>query len=294
MIIGLTGATGFIGRHFLAAAAGAGHTVVGFSRTPRPRPGFAEMRAWHPVKSADFTGLDAIVHLAGESIQGLWTASKREAIRRSRVIDTCDLVRRLRELPSPPRVLVSAGGTAYYGDGGEEELTESSPAGQGFLSEVARAWDDAALEAGDFLRVVTLRTGMVLGPDGGAIAALRRLFRLGLGGRLGSGRQWMPWIHVSDLARLYLKAVEDATLQGPVNAVAPSLVRNSDFTRALARALHRPALFPAPAFVLRRLPGGMSDIFLHSQRVVPGAAQRAGFTWLYPELQAAFAEIFQD
>src|SRR5687767_10003518 len=144
MIIGVTGATGFVGRHFLAVARNAGHDIIGFSRTPRPRAGFVEVRAWHPLREADFTGLDAIVHLAGENILGLWTKNKRDAIRRSRVDDTCAMISRLRELPVPPRVLVSAGGSAYYGDNGEAELTESSPPGKGFISEVARAWDDAA------------------------------------------------------------------------------------------------------------------------------------------------------
>ena len=294
MKIGLTGATGFVAKHFLAAARNAGHDVIGYSRSPRPRPGFVEMRAWQPLRSADFSGLDAIVHLAGESLLGLWTAKKREAIRRSRVIDTCDMIARLRELPVRPRVLVSAGGTAFYGDAADRELPESAPHGSGFISEVARAWEDAAMEGADIMRTVTLRTGMVLGADGGAAPALRRIFRLGLGGRLSSGRQWMPWIHVTDLARLILWAVEKETLRGPVNAVAPGAVRNETFTRVLARTLHRPAFIPAPAFALRLLPGGMSDIFLQSQHVIPAAATAAGFTWLFPELPSAAAAVFGD
>jgi len=292
MKIGLTGATGFVGRHFLAVARNAGHEVVGFSRNPKPRAGFVEMRAWHPLREADFSGLDAIVHLAGENILGLWTKRKRDAIRRSRVDDTCGMISRLRELPVPPRVLVSAGGSAYYGDGGEVELTESSPPGKGFISEVARAWEDAAMTGAEFMRVVTLRTGLVLGADGEGSRALRRVFRMGLGGRMGSGRQWSPWIHVSDLARLYLWAVENEPVCGPVNAVAPGAVRNADFTRAAARALHRPAFLPAPAFALRMLPGGMSDIFLHSQRIVPAAAMAGGFTYLFPDIAAAADDVF--
>jgi uncharacterized protein len=292
MRIGITGATGFIGRHLLAAARNAGHDVIGYSRSPAPRAGFVEMRAWQPVREADFSGLDALIHLAGENIFGLWTGRKKEAIRRSRVDDTCALIARLRELPRPPRVLVSAGGSSYYGDAGDSELTEAAPAGSGFISEVARAWDDAAAEGAGFMRVVRLRTGMVLGRDGGAAAVLGRLFRLGLGGRLGSGRQWMPWIHVSDLARLFLFATESPALSGPVNAVAPGAVTNAVFTKAVAAAVRRPAIFPAPAFVLKRLPGGMGDVFLHSQRLVPAAAQAAGFTWLFPDLTAAAADVF--
>lgn len=256
MKIGITGATGFIGGHVLAAARSGGHDVVGFSRDPRPRAGFVEMRAWHPVRAADFSGLDAVVHLAGESLSGLWTAKKRQAIRYSRVDDTCALVARLRELPVPPRVLVSAGGTAYYGDGGGRELTEEAPAGgAGYLCEVARAWEAAAMEGVSLMRVVTMRTGMVLGAGGGAAPLLRRVFRAGLGGRLGSGRQWVPWIQVTDLARLILWAVETPGVRGPVNAVAPGAVQNTVFTQTLARALQRPALFPVPAPLLRLLPG---------------------------------------
>lgn len=292
MKIGITGATGFIARHFAAAARAAGHSLTGYSRTPRPVEGFAEMRAWLPVAEADLSGLDAVVHLAGENLLGLWTAKKREAIRRTRVDDTLALIARLRELPRPPRVLVSAGGSAFYGDAGDAELTEASPPGRGFIAEVARAWDEAALQAADVCRVVTLRTGMVLGADGGAAPVLRRIFRLGMGGRLGSGRQWMPWLHVTDLARLILHAVESESLRGPVNAVAPGAVRNADFTRVLASTLRRPAVLPVPAFVLKRLPGTMSDIFLASQRMVPAAAQAAGFVWQFPDLPAA-ARCFQ-
>lgn len=294
MKIGLTGATGFVGRHFLAVARSAGHDVIGFSRTPQPHPGFVEMRPWHPVRGADFSGLGAIVHLAGENLVGWWTRRKKDAIRRSRVIDTCDLITRLRELPGPPRVLVCANGTAWYGDGGEAKLPESAPHGSGFLAEVARAWEDAAMEGADITRVVTMRTGMVLGADGGAAPVLRRVFRLGVGGRLGGGWQWMPWIHVTDLARLYLWAVETETVRGPVNAVAPELVRNSDFTRVVAQTLHRHAFWPVPAYVLRMLPGGMSEIFLNSQRTMPAAALAGGFSFLFPGIADAVQDTFLE
>jgi len=289
MTIGLTGASGFIGRHFAAAAREAGHGVIGFSRRPGAQAG---MRVWPPGPETNFGGLDAVVHLAGENLLGLWTRKKREEIRHSRVDDTRTMIARLRELPEPPRVLVSAGGCAYYGDGGERELTEESPPGRGFIAGVAREWETAALEAADFMRVVTLRTGMVLGADGGAAPGLRRIFKCGLGGCLGSGRQWMPWIEVSDMARLILHAVENGTVRGPVNAVAPGLVRNGEFTKALAGVLRRPAFCRTPAWLLRRLPGGMSDIFLHSQRAVPAAAQAAGFAWHYPEMGAALPVVF--
>jgi uncharacterized protein (TIGR01777 family) len=292
MKIGITGATGFVGTHLLAVARSAGHDVIGFSRSPRPAAGFVEMRPWQPLEGADFSGLDAIVHLAGESISGLWTKKKRDAIRRTRVDDTLSMIARLRGLSHPPRVFVSAGGVAWYGNGGEAELPESAPHGDGFISEVARAWEEAAMEGARLTRVVTLRSGLALGPDGGAAEVLRRVFRFGLGGCLGSGRQWVSWIHVTDLARLYLHAVESQTLKGPVNAVAPGVVRNADFTRAIARALHRPAFFPAPAFALKMLPGGTSDVFLHSQRAVPAAAIASGFSFLYPDLTSAVCDVF--
>jgi uncharacterized protein (TIGR01777 family) len=208
---------------------------------------------------------------------GLWTRRKREEIRRSRIDDTRAMIVRLRALPQPPRVIVSAGGCAYYGDGGEVELTEESPPGGGFIAEVARGWESAAMTAANFTRVVTLRTGMVLGVDGGAAPVLRRIFKCGLGGRLGNGRQWMPWIEVSDMARLILHGVECEALRGPVNA--------------LAKVLRRPAVLPVPAWVLRRLPGGMSDIFLHSHRAVPAAAMASGFCWRYPEIEAAWRRV---
>jgi uncharacterized protein len=292
MNIGITGATGFIGKHVAAAARGRGHRVMAFSRTPRPDAAYDEVRGWADLKAADFSGLDALVHLAGDPVFGLWTAAKKDAIRRSRVNLTCDLVNRLRDLAKPPGVFVSASGIAYYGDAGDTELTEASPAGSGFLAEVSRAWEDAAAEAGDFARVVSLRTPMVLGSDGGPAGQLRAVFRLGLGGRLGSGRQWTSWIHVQDIARLFVFACEDGSLRGPVNATAPAPVTNAEFTRLIAQAMHRPAILPVPAFALKLLPGGISEIFLHSQRARPAAATAAGFTWLHPDLRGAASDVF--
>jgi uncharacterized protein len=290
--IGVTGATGFLGRHFAAAARNSGHTLIGYSRSPRSHPSFAEMRPWLPIAQADFSGLDAVVHLAGEPILGLWTKRKKEVIRQTRVNDTCAMVARLREQCPGLRALVSAGGIAYYGDRGEEAFDETAPPGVSYLAEVARAWEDAAATAQDFTRVVTLRIGMVLGQDGGAGVILRRIFSLGLGGRLGRGQQWFPWIHVTDLARLFLYSVEHDAMRGPANAVAPGLTRNLDFTRAMGRAVRRPALFPVPAFVLKALPGGMSEIFLTGQRATPAVAQRAGFQWLHPEIGPALNDLF--
>ena len=294
MNIGITGATGFIGRHVAAVARAGGHRTIAYSRRPKPNAAFDEMRNLANLKTADFTGLDALIHLAGEPVFGLWTAAKKDSIRRSRVNATCDLVNRLRETPSPPRVLVSASGIAFYGDAGNAELTETSPSGEGFLAEVSRAWESAAAEASDFARVVSLRTPMVLGADGGPAVMLRRVFRLGLGGRLGSGKQWTSWIHVQDVARLYIFACGNEALTGPVNATVPSPATNLEFTAAIAKAVHRPAIFHVPGFLLNLLPGGISEIFLQSQRARPAAATKAGFTWLHSDLHSTAREVFAD
>ncbi len=292
MKIGITGATGFIGRQVAAAARGRGHGVVAFSRKPKADAAFDEVRSLAEPKAVDFSGLDAVIHLAGEPVFGVWTAAKKDKIRRSRVNVTCDLVNRMRQEPVPPRVLVSASGMAFYGDQGDAELTESSPSGDGFLAEVSRAWEAAAAEAADFARVVSLRTPMVLGSGGGPADQLRTVFKLGLGGRLGSGKQWTPWIHVQDLARLYVFACENDSLRGPVNATAPVPVTNLEFTAVLAQAVHRPAILPVPAFALKLLPGGIGEIFLQSQRARPVAAAAAGFIWLHPDLRTVAREVF--
>ena len=294
MRIGITGATGFLGRHIAAAARAAGHELVGFSRRPRRLAPFAEMRPWLPVHKVDLSGLDALIHLVGESLLGVWTAERKRRIRDSRVTDTCTLATLLRERPDTPRILVSAGGAAFYGSRGDDILAEASGSGDGFLAEVCRAWEAAVSEAGPEVRTVSLRIGIVLGRDGGSAPVLGRLFRLGLGGRLGSGRQWMPWIHVTDAARLFVHALTDPSMRGPVNAVAPGAVTNAEFTRILARTLHRPALFPVPTFLLRLLPGGMHELFLDSQRILPAAAEAAGFRFLHPELPDALRHIYSS
>ncbi len=292
MNIGITGATGFIGRYVAAAARARGHRVVAFSRRPRADPAFDEVRSLADLRTADFTGLGALVHLAGEPILGLWTAAKKEAIRRSRVEWTGEMVGRLRETVGPPGVVVGASGMAFYGDQGDEELRESHAGGDGFWAGVCRGWEAAVGEAASFARVVSLRTPLVLGKGGGAAQPLRRVFQLGLGGRLGSGRQWTSWIHVEDLADLYVFACEEESLRGPVNATAPHPVTNREFTAIVARALHRPAWFPVPAAVLQLLPGGLAEVFLQSQRAVPAAAAAAGFRWRHPELNAVAREVF--
>lgn len=291
MIIGVSGATGFIGRAFCAHARAHGHRVVAYSRHASLSSHFDEVRRLTLESAGDFTGLHAFVHLAGEPVLGLWTKKKRDSIRRSRVDLTCAIVRRMRETPEPPKIFVSASGVAIYGDRGDDVLTESAAPGTGFLAEVSQAWEAAAAEAASYARVVSLRIPPVLGNDGGPLPVQRRLFRLGLGGKLGGGRQWMPWIHLDDIVRLLLHAVDQPDLSGPVNATSPDPVRNSEFTTALAKSLHRPAILPAPAFALRMLPGGMASMFLDSARVIPEAASRSGFRWLHSSLDSALADL---
>ena len=241
------------------------------------------------------TRLDALVHLAGESLMGLWTKTKRERIWKSRVEMTQGLVKHLGtwKAENRPRVLVCASGAGFYGDRGDDMLDEASPSGAGFLAELCVEWEKAAKEAESLgMRVVMLRTGMVLGPDGGAFPLLKRVFGLGLGGRLGSGRQWMPWIHVEDAARLILRSVEHADLRGPINLTAPEAVTNAVFTQTLAKALHRPAFFHAPAFAMRLMLRGMADeMLLGSQRVSPRVASDSGYRFTHPTLASALASL---
>lgn len=290
MKIGITGASGFIGSAFGRHAAAAGHEIVAFSRSGKlDAPWVAESR--RVSSSLDASGCDALAHLAGESLLGYWTNGKKQRIWDSRIDLTKSVVASLADAKPRPRILLCASGAGFYGNRGDELLDEASSPGTGFLSDVCVAWESAARQAEHFgLRVVRLRTGMVLGSEGGALTLLRKVFGLGLGGRLGNGRQWMPWIHIEDQARLMLWCIENANVTGPVNHVAPAAVTNRDFTSALAKALKRPAFFHAPAFALRLLMRDMAtEMFLSSQRVRPSVAVDLGFTFNHPDLQSALA-----
>lgn len=246
-----------------------------------------------PPPAEAFDGIEAVMHLAGESVaEGRWTAAQKARIRDSRVIGTRNLVQGIRQAATRPAVLVSASAVGYYGDRGEEELTEAASPGHDFLAEVCVAWEREAFAAEELgVRVVTERTGIVLGAGGGALAKMLTPFKLGAGGPLGNGRQWMPWVHVTDLARLYLHAAEHASIRGPMNAVAPNPVRNSEFTKALGRQLRRPAFMPAPYLGLRLLFGEFAQVLFASQRVIPRVALDTGFAFQYPDIAAALKEI---
>jgi uncharacterized protein (TIGR01777 family) len=277
VIVALTGARGFIGSALAARLQAGGHVVRAISL----RSG---------LRASDFADCDAVVNLAGEPVAQRWTKEARRRIRESRIEGTRALVAALRE--HPPSTLVNASAIGYYGSRGDEILTESSAPAADFLGQLAVEWENEARAAEAFgTRVVLPRFGVVLGRGGGALARLLPVFRLGIGGRLGSGRQWMSWIHLDDATALLEFAIVLPRLSGPVNAVAPAPVTNAEFARALGRALHRPAIFPVPAFVLRLLYGEMAGTILGSQRVLPEAAQRAGFTFRYPALEAALRQI---
>jgi hypothetical protein len=296
MRIGLTGATGFIGKLFGNLAVAHGHEVIAYTRSPQKAvlPWCKEVRALDVDASLplDASGLDVLVHLAGESVLGYWTAKKKARIRDSRVELTQKITRCLANPATRPAALLCASGTGFYGDRGDEPLDEGSSRGDDFLSQVCVDWEASAQRAEQLgMRVVRLRTGMVLGDEGGAWPLLKTVFDNYLGGRLGSGRQWVPWIHVSDEVRLILWAAEHPEISGQVNLVSPNPVTNADFTRAIAKALERPAFMHAPAFALKLLLGEFSGALLGSQRVLPKMALAHGFQFDHPTLESALTSL---
>jgi uncharacterized protein (TIGR01777 family) len=305
MNVVVTGATGFVGTPLVRALLAAGHTVTALTRDAQravPRlPARCKVQSWNPEQALDpsaLCGADAIVHLAGEGIaEARWTASRKRAIRDSRVNTSLALVRAIGQLDAHvrPRVLVSASAIGWYGDRGDTRLDEQSAPGTGFLADVCRDWEGAVFAAQALnVRTVAVRIGVVLGRDGGALKPLLPLFRLGLGGRVGSGRQWLSWIHLSDLVGLLRHVLEHPEAAEPINGVAPEPVTNATFTAELGRALHRPALFPVPAAALRAAFGEMSAVLLGSQRVQPQAAECLGFAFRYPTVRSALEDLCED
>lgn len=294
MRIGIIGATGFIGAALARVANQRGHELTAFSRQPSlSLRGFCETR---PVAASgtaiDITGLDAVVNLAGESVLGRWTAAKKVRIRESRVTLTERVVESISMCQDGPRILINASGTGAYGSRADEMLNESSSRGGGFLADVCADWEAAAEKAKTFgVRVVLLRTGMVLGKGGGAWPILRRIFGAGIGGRLGSGKQWMSWIHLDDEIGLILHALENSQIAGPLNLVSPNPVTNIDFTRAVASAVRRPAILPVPAFALRMMLGEAAGMMLDSQRVEPKLAMLSGYKFRHPGLEGALSSL---
>jgi uncharacterized protein len=293
----LTGSSGFIGSAVATALRRRGDVVVPLIRGAA-RAGEAIINLTDgtidpsAVSGGSLEGLDAAIHLAGAPIIGRWTAPRREAIRASRIAVGNLLARTLAALAAPPAVLVSGSAIGYYGEGGEAELDESSASGVGFLAEVCRAWEASSLPAREAgIRTVLVRTGVVLGPGGGALAPQLRLFRLGLGGRLGSGRQWTSVISLADEVRAILRAVDDDALSGPINATCPAPVRNGELTAELARAVGRSAPFAVPAAALRLVLGAgpANEMLLASQRVLPRRLLENGFEFEHGDAAAALA-----
>jgi len=260
-------------------------------------PGGVKLSAWDPVRGeppADsLSDADAIIHLAGEPVAQRWTTDTKQKIRDSRVNGTRHLVQALSKLSQRPQTLVCASAIGYYGDRGDETLTESSAPGSGYLAEVCEAWEKEARAAESLgVRVVRVRIGIVLDARGGALAKMLPPFKMGLGGKLGSGRQWMSWIHIQDVVSLIQLALAQP-LTGAVNAVAPNPATNADFTKALGAALKKPTLFPVPKFALGIMFGEMSEVLLASQRVLPRAAESAGFRFQFPDLAPALADALK-
>lgn len=295
MNIAITGATGFIGSRLAELASQQGHRVIGFTRHPEePISHCAETRKFAVSEPPDISGCDAIVNLAGENVFGIWTEGKKRRIRESRIDGTRALVETIKASANPPKIMVSGSAIGFYGDTGDIAHDEDSPAGSGFLAEVCRDWEAAAHRAeSETTRVVFLRTSVVLGKTGGALPKMLTPFRLSLGGRLGSGEQWMAWIHIEDIARLILFAIENSAVSGALNACAPNSVRNQEFTRALAEALHRPAIFPVPKFALQKLLGEFSHELLDNKRIVPKRALDAGFQFQFPTIESALADLLR-
>jgi uncharacterized protein (TIGR01777 family) len=291
----VSGVSGPIGAALLPSLRTAGWSVV---RLVRGTAAAEEQISWDPARLIEpdtVSGFDAVIHLAGESIFGRWTADKKLKIRDSRAIGTLNLTRALAQSEEKPKVFVCGSAIGYYGDRGDELLTEESAPGTGFLAEVCGAWEEAtmpAMQAG--IRTVNLRTGIVLSPIGGALGAMLLPFKLGMGGRTGSGRQWMSWIDVQDMVGAIHHILKNDLLQGAVNMVASKPATNADFARTLAGVLSRPAIFPLPAFAVKAVFGAMGEeLLLASQKVEPLKLISTGYPFRYRELRESLANLLK-
>ncbi|MBI1884402.1 MAG: TIGR01777 family protein [Chlamydiae bacterium] len=297
MKILLSGSSGFIGSRLVADLSRANHAV---SCLVRHRPG-PDQIFWNPpsyqLNASHIEGFDAVIHLAGENIATQrWTAEKKKRIRESRVEGTHFLCETLQKLSKPPQVLISASAIGFYGDRGSEILKEESSVGRGFLSEVCQAWEQAADPARKKgIRVVHLRFAVVLDIHGGALVKMLLPFRLGLGGKVGRGDQYMSWISLKDLAAVVLYVLNHDSLKGPVNVVSPLAVTHLEFTKTLGKVLHRPTVFPMPAFLARLIFGELADaLLLASTRVIPEKLLANGFQFQYPQLEMALKDLLQS
>ena len=288
----IVGVTGFVGRGLPPLLAEIGMATTGVSRA---RTGsVAAVEHWQTPATLDFAGHHAVINLAGEPIDQRWNDDTRRRFHESRVSLTTRVVEAIAKVPEGqrPKVLINASAIGIYGDRGDEILTDHARPGRGYLADLCNDWEDAARDAESLgVRVVRLRIGIVLGANGSAFEKLRRVFKLGLGGPLGHGTQWMPWIHLTDLRAAIVHAVASDTLTGPINAAAPHPERNADLTRKLAAALHRPAILAVPGFALKLVLGGFGGALLTGQRALPAALEADGFRFQFPTLEAALADL---
>jgi uncharacterized protein (TIGR01777 family) len=295
----INGATGLIGTSLCRLLGSDDHQIVALSRSSGKAarlPGI-ETHHWAPQTGPPprpaLDGIDAVVNLAGEPLDAhRWTDEQKKRIRDSRIVTTRNLVEGLRSADRKPAVFVSGSAVGFYGDRGNKELDETSAAGSGFMSAVCQDWEDEASNAADVgIRVVQVRTGVVFSAEGGALKKMLTPFKLGLGGPLGSGKQWFPWIHIEDTAGIFRHSIVTSSVSGPINAVAPEAITNAEFTRRLASALHRPAFIPVPETALRVLMGEMAEVLFASQRVIPKVALASGYQFRYPQLAGALAGL---
>ncbi len=301
MRVVLTGATGTIGGAVAAALRDRGDAVVALSRNPESaseKLGGLEAHAWKrptetPPPHEALSGADAVIHLLGEPVSQRWSGSVKRKIRDSRVLATRQLTKGLRALPEAqrPRVLVSQSATGFYGPRDQEPVDESSPPGKDFLAEVVVAWEAEAMTAADLMRVAVTRTGVVLSPEGGALDTMLPFFKLGLGGPVAGGEQYVSWIHLDDVVGALLECLDDESAEGPVNVTAPNPVTNAEFSKALGRALHRPAFLPVPGFAIKLLYGEMSTIVTTGQRVMPERLKLLGYEFRQADLDAALSSV---
>ena len=296
MKVTVTGATGRIGSHLVAALKARGDDVIALSRNAEKASEKlgVEALAWDPENEtapmAALVGRDAVVHLAGEDVAQRWSKDAKKRILDSREGGTRSLVHAIFDAKPRPPVLVCASAAGYYGDRGEEPVDETSPPGRDWLADVVVRWEAQADTAKLGTRVVKVRTGVVLDAGGGALEKMLPFFKAGVGGPVGGGKQYMPWIHLDDLVGIYLAAIDSPSFAGPINAAAPNPVTNKDFSHALGRALHRPAVAPVPGFTIKAMYGEMAQIVLKGARMMPGRAEELGYEFAHPDLDEALRD----
>ncbi|HDQ41044.1 MAG TPA: TIGR01777 family protein [Desulfonatronum sp.] len=293
----IMGGTGFVGRHLIAWLQKQGHSVMALARKEKSLarlPDGCRAVLGDPLRSGDWQQqareADVLINLVGRSIMTRWNDASKKQILETRILSTRMAVEAL--VPERPAVLINANAVGYYPQGRNSVVTEKDPAGEGFLAEVCQIWQDEANKAmAKNARVVIARFGTVLGADGGAMAQMLPVFRKGLGGRLGSGRQWFAWIHILDLCRALEFAARNKNLSGPINCCAPQSVTNAEFTKAMGRTLHRPVILPVPAFLIRLALGDVAQAVLQGAKIVPKALENAGFAFRFPNLEGALEDI---